>query len=181
MSSVKMATDVTPYVINWIKNEFPDIPVIIDRPNVPRPELPYITIMVSSPITKVGSRDSREHVDDTTWNIGGQRRFTMSIRAYVSPSGKGFFDAQDMMIQLQDSLEDDNRRSILTSAGLAVWFSSDILDVTELLETGYEPRAQLDVEFGIASNRETDFGAIETVQIEPTIDGNTEPEFEVPD
>lgn len=181
MSSVKVEIDITPPVIAWIKSEFPNIQVIIEKPNVPRPPLPYFSILLTTPIQKVGSRDSREHVNDTTWTIGGQRRFTLSVRSYVSPKGKGFFNAQNNLVQLQDSLEDENRRNELTIAGLAVWFSSDILDITELLETGYEPRAQFDIEFGIASNREADLGAIEKVKITGTLDGQEEPEQTIPD
>ena len=180
MPSVKVKVDILPPVIKWINTEFVGIPVIADRPNVPRPGLPYFALLMTTPILKVGSRDNIEHVSDTKWNIGGQRRFTLSVRAYVSPEAKQFFDAQDMLTQLQDSLEDDVRREELTKAGLAVWFSNDILDITELLETGFEPRAQLDIEMGIASNRDAELGAIEKVKIEATVDGVTDPEFEIP-
>lgn len=181
MSSVKVETDIIVPVIAWIKREFPNARVIVDRPNVPRPALPYFALLLTTPVQKVGSRDSSIHVNDSTWIIGGQRRFTLSVRSYVSPKGKGFFNAQNDLIQLQDSLEDDNRRIDLTQAGLSVWFSTDILDITELLETGFEPRAQFDIQFGIASNRTADLGAIETVEIEGTVDGQLEPEQTIPE
>ena len=181
MSSVEVDKDIIQPVILWIKREFPKIPVIVDRPNTPRPKLPYFALLLTTPIQKVGSRDSREHVNDTKWNIGGQRRFTLSVRSYVETADKNFFQSQDLLAQLQDSLEDETRRTDLTTAGLAVWFSTDILDITELLETGFESRAQFDIEFGIASNRETDLGAIEKVKIQGTVDGETEPEFQVPE
>lgn len=180
MSSVEVDKDIIQPVILWINSEFPDITVIVDRPNVPRPKLPYFALLITTPIQKVGSRDSLEHIDDTTWNIGGQRRFTLSVRSYVETKDKNFFQSQDLLVQLQDSLEDETRRIDLTTAGLAVWFSTDILDITELLETGFESRAQFDIEFGIASNRETDLGAIEKVKIQGTLDGEEQDEFQVP-
>lgn len=180
MSSVEVDKDIIQPVILWIKREFPSIPVIIDRQNVPRPKLPYFALLITTPIQKVGSRDSMKHVDDTKWIIGGQRRFTLSVRSYVNTKDKNFFQSQDLLVKLQDSLEDETRRIDLTTAGLAVWFSTDILDITELLETGFEARAQFDIEFGIASNRETDLGKIDKVKIQGTVNGEEQDEFQVP-
>ena len=185
--SILIATDITPPVIAWIKQILPSLQVIIDRPNVQRPTPPYLSIMMVTPIIKVGSRDSisyehdEDNPDDTNFSVSGQRRFTLAVRAYGVSTGKAFFDAFDNMSKLQDSLEDSVGREELTKAGLAVWNSNDILDVTELLESGYEPRAQLDIEFGIVSNRVVDLGAIETVKITGTANGIEDPEFSVPE
>lgn len=174
-----MKKDVLPAIFTWLKREL-DIPAIVEKPNVPRPKPPYLSVNIVTPITKVGSRDSVENISNSSFNIGGQRRFTLGVKSYVDPKDQSFFDAQDLLIKLQDSLEDPTKRLPLTEAGLAVFFANDILDVTELLETGFEPRAQLDVEMGIASNRTTDLGAIETVKITPTVNEQEEPEFQVP-
>lgn len=173
----------------WVCGEFPDVPVIIDRPNVPRPEKrPYIAILLVTPIQKVGMNDATTYQEpaeegdpDTIFNICGQRRFTIAIRAFGTMENKAHFEPQDILTVLQDALEDPNRRAPLTNAGLSVWFSTDILDVTELLETGYEPRAQFDIEMGIASNRTADLGAIEKTKIQGTVDGDEQPEFQVPE
>ncbi len=180
MSSVEIDKDIIQPVIAWIKSEHPGLPVIIDRPNVLRPELPYFSLLLITPIQKRGSRDSMMHQNDSKWTIGGQRAFTLAVRSYAKAKNKNFFEPQDLLAKLQDSVEDDTRREDLTKAGLAVSFSSDILDITELLETGFEPRAQLDIGFLIASNRDAELGAIEMVKIEGTFDGDTEPEFDIP-
>lgn len=182
MASIQPEKDITPHVIKWIKSVLGNIPVIIDRTNAERPKKPYISLNILVPVQKTGFTDSLESIPpeeapdgkDTIYNIGGQRQFTMGIRSFTEAKEKNFFDAQNLLIRLQDSIEDDIARQPLTEGGLAVFGSSDILDVTELIESGYEPRAQLDVMMGIASNRQSDQGAIEKVEIT----GNyTEPTF----
>ena len=181
--SIIIERDITPAIISWIKAEFTGARVIIDRPNVPRPKRPYFAILLTTPIQKGGARDHIQHQagSDTIFEIGGQRRFTVSISVIDEMKNKNFFTVQNACQQLMDSLEDVNRRAPLTAAGLSVWFSTEILDVTELLETGYEPRAQFDLEMGIASNRTADLGAIEKVKVQGTIEGDDEPEFDIPD
>ena len=91
-----------------------------------------------------------------------------------------YFEPNRLITQLQDSLENDLELAILRKSGLAVWVIGDILDTSEQLETGFEPRASLDVTFGIASNREIDLGLIETVEIQGTYNGQEDEEFTVP-
>ena len=186
MSSVDMKTDVIVPIIAWITREL-GIVVIVEQPNTNRPPVPYIGLMISAPLQKIG-RDNIERakldVDldpIESDNIGGQRKFTISIRAYVSPVGQNFYDAQNKCIILQDSLEDETRRVELTAAGLAVFLSGVILDTTVELESGFEPRAQFDIEFGIASNRDADLGQIKTTILTATIDGQEEDSFQVPE
>lgn len=178
MSSVDMKEDVIVPIIAWIRREL-NIPVITEQPNVPRPRPPYIGLMITAPLQKIGRDNVETSLEGD--NIGGQRRFTIAIRSYVSPKNEGFYDAQNLLIKLQDSLEDETRRTELTNAGLAVWISGVILDTTVELESGFEPRAQFDVEFGIASNREAELGQISTAVFTGTIDGETGDPFQVPE
>jgi len=141
----------------------------------------------SAPLIRVGGRDNVERAPvavppavQAKDNIGGQRRFTIAIRSYVTPEDQNFYDAQNLLIKLQDSLEDVTRRTELINAGLAVWNSNAILDTTVELESGFEPRAQFDIEFGIASNRDADLGQISSTEITGTIDGTEEDSFTVP-
>lgn len=179
--SISMDTDVIQPFITFLQTIYTTQTIIVDRPNTRRPQKPYISINVSTPIQKLGHTDPTQHVNDSNFNIGGQRSFVMSVKAYVDKNQQDFFDAQDLLLQLQDALEDPIKRETLDQAGLAPWEVGDILDVTELVETGYEPRAQIDITMGIVSNREADFGAIETVEITPTIEGEEEDKIIVSD
>jgi len=186
MSSVDMKEGVIVPMISWIRREL-DIPIIVEQPNVPRPNPPYIGLMITTPLIKIG-RDNIERpavaippAIQKKDNIGGQRQFTVSVRAYVSPINQQFYDAQNLLIILQDSLEDETRRVELTEAGLAVWVSNAILDTTVELESGFEPRAQFDIGFGIASNRDADLGQISSAEFTGTLNGTKEDSFEVPE
>ena len=68
---------------------------------------------------------------------------------------------------LQGFLDQVPTQAVLRKAGIAVWLLGAVADVSALLNTGYEGRAQMDVQFGIASNMigtsAEDLGAIEKV------------------
>ncbi len=176
MASIKTQSDIITPIIKWIKTIHPELLVIIDRPGKQRPPRPYMTVRMLTPVQKLGSTDNLTHISDSKWCQSGQRMFVISIVAYEKGEREDVFEAQDRLIRIQDSVEDPNLKGALEEAGLAVWQTDDILDTTELLETGYEPRAQLDITMGIASNRTIDLGAIEEVRITPKIDGVECPE-----
>lgn len=190
MPSIRIDTDIFQPVRQWIESITEVTRVIKDKPGRPRPnKFPYITVNLITSLQKIGSRDSLEYDapdealpisetnPDDQWNIGGQRRFVISVNAYVDKKIRDFFDAQDLLIKLQDAVDDPNQRTILKAAGLSVFSVGDILPISELIETGWESRAQVDITMSIASNRKTRLGAIEKVEIQGTIDGQEDEEF----
>lgn len=184
VDGIKVKDEIMTPFINWLKEIHPGITVIVDRPNVNRPAAPYITVNILAPLQAIGSRDNAPIARDsdpgnTIFRMTGQRQFTMSVKAYEKGENKDFFDAQDRLIRVVNATRDPGLRATLRAAGLAVLADGAILDVTELIESGYEPRAQLDLIMGIAEDRETDLGAIENVGITGTVDGQTDPKFTV--
>lgn len=189
-NGIRMKRDVTDPVVKWLKALLPDVPVIIMHPNAPAPEVNsewdcYITLQVTTPLQKLGSSDWIGHKGDpeslNTFVIAGQRSLVLSLNSYLVRGERNknrhdqFFNAQDLLIQVQDATEDPLQLAVLQASGLAVWSAGDILDLTELVETGYESRAQLDLTLGLASNRESDIGYIERVELEAKVDGQDEP------
>lgn len=168
-------------IVQWL-NGLLNKPVIVDRPNSTRPKRPYLTINLVTPLQKAGSRDNTVANDDGTFSLCGQRTFTLSVKAY-SDNGRdntGFFQAHDLLAQVMDSVDDPELREPLTVAGLAVMSVGDILDLTELVESGFEARAGMDMFMGIAANRDTGLLTIDKVEITATVGGQTDPTFEVP-
>lgn len=160
-----------PALIAWVRRVTGVKSAIWVRPNAPRPNIyPQATLEVLTPRTKVGSRDSVTHVSGTTFCLGGQRTIGISISIY-SKDESMYFEATDLGSKLQDSLDDPNELELLRAAGLAVFIVNDVVDTTDLLETGFEPRASLDITFGIASNREVDLGSIDSVEFQGNYDG----------
>ncbi len=162
-----------PALVSWVKRVIDVNTVIWERQNAPRPTIdlfPYVTLNLLTPRTKVGFRDSLEYISGTNYNKGGQRTFGLSISVY-SKDDSVYFEAIDLAEQLQDSLDNPLELETLALAGLAFFNIGDILDTSTLLETGFEPRATLDLTVGVASNRIIDLGAIESVSFTGTYDG----------
>lgn len=191
MSSIVIKTDIAPALVAWIKTIHPTLPVIWTRPNAPRPPQTYIGLEITTPLQKPGFSDSIEYIidedDDTStiFNIGGHRNFTVSVNAYLVKNSSNrnvhddMFDAHDILEKIRDATENPAAMESLNNAGLSVMDTADILDLTELLETGFESRYQMDLMMGIASNREEDLGAIESVKFQGTVDGVEEDEITV--
>ncbi len=136
----------------------------------PRPALPYFSMNVTTPAAKFGD-DSTQDVDGNgTINRGGQRRMSVSFQSYA----QDVEEAYNYMSLWQAALDQFTTQSNLREAGIAVWTIGNVADISALLNTGYEARAQLDVQFGIASNLEEDVGTIESVFASGTIHSGTE-------
>lgn len=138
-----------------------------DEPNTPRPPLPYLTYNVTTAAGKEGD-DHDEYVGDGTTTIhnrGGQRRLVVSFNCFAESTD----EALTLMTTLQGSFELKGIQAVLRNYGIAVWTIGSVADFTALLQTGYEARTQMDVNFGVASNLTEDLGTVETVQVEPTV------------
>jgi hypothetical protein len=138
---------------------------------LPRPPLPYFTFKFLTPALKVGD-DSREYTGTgNIFNSGGQRKMIVSFNCYAkSPE-----DAYELMTTLQASFDLRTVQATLRQSGIAHLTSGSVADLTLLLQTGYEPRSQMDVDFGIASNLIEDLGAIERVTGTGTVNADPNP------
>lgn len=146
--------------------------------NTPRPTnpgvAPYFAFKLTTPGAKSGD-DSQYHVSGTTFGRGGNRKMTVSFHCYAREQETAY----NLMALWQGSLELFATQAALKAAGVAVWIIGGVADVSQLLNTGYEGRAQLDVQFGVASNLTEDLGEIDTVQISGEVE-NGEVTINVP-
>lgn len=147
--------------------------------NVPRPDLPYFAFKVTSPAIHYGD-DHQEHEGDaasTLYNRGGPRRMACSFHCY----GRSKEEAYELMSLWQLSLNQKTTQEALRKSGMAVWLIGNVADLTQLLQTGFEARSQMDVSFGIAFNLTEDLGRIENTKVIGTVDGNpVNPAIEAP-
>jgi hypothetical protein len=88
---------------------------------------------------------------------------TVSFNAYAGSHE----DAYNLMALWQTGLDEENTQSLLRQAGIAVWLIGTVADLSELLNTAYEGRAQMDCTFGLAMNVTSDLGEI----LEVVVDG----------
>jgi hypothetical protein len=135
--------------------------------NWPRPPKPYFTVKMVSPAIKQGDDSAENVLDDMgasteVWNRGGQRKLVVDFNCYA----KSHEQAYDYASLWQSSLELETVQADLRRSGIAVWLATNVADLSALLNTGYEGRAHLQVEFGIASNLTEDLGSIETINVD---------------
>ena len=131
-------------------------------PNSPRPTLPYMTVKITSPSIRYGD-DVPEPIDDPTGmsetlvSYGGPRKMVVSFNAY----GTSHEQAYGLAALWQARLDQHPVRELLRRDGIAIWLIGEIRDLSLLLGTGFEGRAQMDVQCGLASNLSADLGAME--------------------
>lgn len=135
-------------------------------PNSPRPALPYFSFKVTSPGTHFGYASQVYTGTDTTFLASGQRRASVSFHCYA-PDQEAAYNYMSLWQMALDMIE---TQTALRESGIAVWTIGDVADLSQLLNTGYEGRSQLDATFGIAFNKTEDLGTIETIEVEGTID-----------
>lgn len=140
-----------------------NVTVIFANQNAPRPAKPYGTILIVSSI-RVGQNDEQRSTDNYgEMTLIGQRQMTVSLNIY----GDG---AMDYMETLQQSL---SKFSVLQnyfgSAQISILNKSNIQNLTYLLETDFESRAQMDITIGYAIDYTDDVGLIEHVEVVGTV------------
>lgn len=148
------------------------------------PDLPFFSFKIATGAQKKGDDDyrySRTDVTDpenpvTTFNSGGQRMMSVSFQVYTDEQEC----ANAYMATLQSSLELRGVQESLRDKGIAVWNIGTIADLSQLLNTGYEARAHMDVEFGIAANLEETLKTIDAVEVEGTVNSVVET-FSIPE
>lgn len=138
--------------------------------NAPRPCKPYFTMKMTGPAGKSGD-DSAEQIKDnlgvptTVWNRGGQRKLSVDFNCY----GTTHEEAYNLLTLWQGALELETVQAALYASGIAVWLNGSVNDLSQLLNTAFEGRAQMQVDFGIASNLTEDLSSIDTVNVSGTV------------
>lgn len=141
----------------WMQRET-GITIIFAEQSKQRPELPYGSIKFVNPAQRVGSRDEIV-IRGQTSKVVGQRTALASLNIY----GKR---ANDIMSQLLLSLDRPDVIDMFAEAGMSHIGEEGPRDLTELMETKYQERSQMDLTIGYAEEQDAKLGFIEKVEIE---------------
>lgn len=148
-------------------------PCVLEEPTyqgAPRPtnpgNSPYFSFKITTPGAKSGDDHAIVSSTGTIQGRGGQRKMTVSFHCYAREQE----DAYNLMALWQASLELQQTQENLRAGGIAVWLIGDVADLSELLNTGYEGRAHMDVQFGVVSNLVQDLGEIDEFELTGTVD-----------
>lgn len=132
----------------WVVSQVPaTMPVIFYQPNAPRPvvagvNVPYVTLYISTT-----NQLNEDWTNTQTNNLGivqmkGDRQFILQVQAYGG-------DPLTLLENLRTSLQKDSVLSALAVGGLAYYTSLGINDITELVDSQFERRAQIDFSFAL--------------------------------
>jgi hypothetical protein len=124
-----------------------------------QPDLPYVTLKITSGPTKLGTTDELRYNQTTQkFETTGLRQFTLEVNSY----GK---DSLDIMTRLQLSIEQPEVVEFFRVHNMAVSHNNPvILDVGSLLETVIEERHSMELLFSTSYILETSENYIETVE-----------------
>lgn len=169
-----------------------DYPVVMAEASDPRPAEPHLAFKLFPSLVRVGSRDEHRPATDTTpYTIVSHRMITVTITAGGWPVGpyddlEDKVEATHLLTAVQLALEAPTTQAMLQSLDLGIINEGEVIDISAEQETETEPRAVLDIIFGIRIDITDDPGCIEKAkmsgELSPTFDGSTRlvPEFTAP-
>jgi len=138
--------------------------VWLDEAN-PKLRKPFIGLkLIDGPDSRGFEPEIRWKKPDPKPTLSRQKRFTLSVNVY----GRRALSVAD---SLRDSLDIPTVYETFCRAGFSVVSVGLIRDLTELLDTKFEKRAQFDIGILLASNTIFDLEAIEHVTVDGTVNG----------
>jgi hypothetical protein len=121
-----------------------------------KPAKPFVVLNLIGP-QKLGFKDSLIKLGgDKDFRIEGMRSFTVSVNVFDEA------DAQTVAHRLQSSLDNPLYIDQLSGEKIGIGRCGKVTDLSELVETEYERRAQFDFDIFVAHNEEVTTEVIET-------------------
>lgn len=114
----------------------------------PRPARPYATLRLITGAVKLGGQDNLRVNESGVFYLNGPREITVSINVMG-------VSALDILTTARDSLDDPSVIDDLEADGIAIIEDGSPQNITELLETGFEERAQMDLKIGFQAERDS--------------------------
>ena len=148
------------YLYNWVIANVPSgMPAIYLYNNAPRPTVDYLTLYLNT-VTQIGWDWVQDPLDNTGVSQQvGDREMILQVQAY---GGEPLTVLQNLRTSLQKQTVLDSLRA--NGIVFVNWFP--INDVTALVDSRFEPRASMDVQFRIADIYTDNLGVISTVELQ---------------
>lgn len=140
-----------------------------DNPDAPRPPMPAVRLkLIGGPQMQGLDEVQPSTASADAFNIVGPRTLTLSVTCYGD-------QAEQLASDLQTSLSDPNTAVTLDGANLASLTTSEIRDVSTVLDTRTEQRYQFDVEISATEVLAVAPGAIQEAKGTGAVSGGTAP------
>lgn len=133
-------------------------------PVQPPPDKPYATFMFRVSSLRTGFRDTQIRAPEIS-NTAVYFRGTRGIAVDVTFYGTDQDQAYELAASMQSALSMPDVRGVLSAAKFAVWQIGEVVDVTALLNTGFEGRALLEFQIWTSSVVLSDPGEIYGVSV----------------
>ncbi len=143
-----------------------EIPVIFAYPNAPRPCKPYIVINYIAGTSPIGF-DEVIYKDSDDFTIKGQRTLTYSIN-FIGEDSRNRADNFLNYLRMPTTLE------VFQKNNISYIKNSGVTDISAELETGFEERANIDIDFNIATDIVDKIGYIADVEGEGKLKNGNE-------
>lgn len=153
---------------DWASTVINNIQWIFVKQNAPVPQNPFGTIYVTG-INTLGQDVVRYEYDSGTDNLNEFVEGPRLIRADFNIFGNGAFD---LMSQLRASVAQTEFNIQLMNFGLAFIESSEINDLTEIISSTWNERAQIELRFYVTSQYSAPIVRIAEVNIAGNIQPN---------
>jgi len=147
-------------IMAWVKSQVDSSVTVYwmeQGPVPPRPPRPCINMKIVTPSVKIGGKDDLRYVGGN-FVVNGPRKMLVSFNSYG-------VEAIEIMTDLRDSIDDPDVIDQLGAAGLAFVREGDVENLTQLLDSNYETRAHIDIEFGYNIENATGIVEIDKISI----------------
>jgi hypothetical protein len=147
----------------------PESQVIFEQPetfDAPRPAYPYVGVTVLQASMQMGpdfylAKCDAPDAPTGLFSYTGTRQMDVTFDTYA----KTHETAYNVAAIIQARLMQIPTRDMFRASGLVVNSVGGVSDVSELLNTFYEGRAQVDVSFGFVTAMDVDMGRMDTFEI----------------
>lgn len=148
----------------WASSVVPiGMPVIFYEPNAPRPAVAYVSLYLTS-IVAVNQDWSAPDADILgAIDMKGDRQFTLQVQAYGG-------DPLTVLENVRTSLQRETVLDTLRANGIAFYESLSIGDISDLVDSKFEKRAQLDILFGVGQTYTDTPGYFDEIEIQEIIE-----------
>lgn len=143
-----------------------DLKVIWANESGVRPKLPYVSLNFINPGMRMGSKDNIEYAGDDAFQVVGQRSATLSVNAFGD-------EAIQQLMNFRDALETAEAMDYTREQQISIVPDGKPKDLSELVDTKIEKRAQLDLSVGYTVSIEENYGPIDSVEVNNVINEET--------
>lgn len=121
-----------------------------------RVKRPYVTMKVINPGTLLGRPEASYDEDADKDFVLSQRSLTLSVNAFG-------VESEQKILELQQALSTEKVSALMDARNISLIDEGTVADLSIVVDSGFETRFQLDIEFGWSMSVDDSVGTIETV------------------